>query len=201
MKKYGFTLIELLVVIAIIAILAAILFPVFAKAREKARQTSCISNLKQIGIAELQYAQDYDETLPLAVSLIGWRVYTYFDLIQPYVKNTQLFRCPSDSVGEVDFTAIGAGRHCYCPNLRWVTGNTKFLHGVITGWNMPSASLSDLVDASAMPSVADAKGPVDANLVSKVVPGQRHNGGCNIVYCDGHAKWLNPEQAEDLHLK
>ncbi|MEN6304741.1 MAG: prepilin-type N-terminal cleavage/methylation domain-containing protein, partial [Armatimonadia bacterium] len=64
MKRRGFTLIELLVVIAIIAILAAILFPVFAKAREKARQSSCLSNMKQMGLACLQYAQDYDEVLP-----------------------------------------------------------------------------------------------------------------------------------------
>ena len=93
MKRTGFTLIELLVVIAIIALLAAILFPVFAKAREKARQASCLSNEKQIGLAFLQYCADYDETLPVGLNYAGagWagQVYTY-------VKSVNVYRCPDD---------------------------------------------------------------------------------------------------------
>ena len=99
MRK-GFTLIELLVVIAIIAILAAILFPVFARARENARKSSCQSNLKQIGLGVLQYSQDYDEkycpnnwqatgAVPTPQSLTAW------NMILPYVKNTGVFKCPS----------------------------------------------------------------------------------------------------------
>ncbi len=95
-KKSGFTLIELLVVIAIIAILAAILFPVFAQAREKARQTSCLSNQKQLGTAILMYKQDYDETYPAGNHppdqwANGWPLTT-----APYIKNLGVFRCPSD---------------------------------------------------------------------------------------------------------
>ena len=91
----GFTLIELLVVIAIIAILAAILFPVFAKVREKARQTACLSNMKQIGLAELQYTEDYDETTSGAYkgAIYGQRT-TYEELIYPYIKSTAVFFCP-----------------------------------------------------------------------------------------------------------
>ncbi len=96
----AFTLIELLVVIAIIAILAAILFPVFARARENARRSSCMSNLKQIGLGVLQYTQDYDENFPLARtgasvasgSPLGWA-----DSIQPYLKSLQIYQCPSDT--------------------------------------------------------------------------------------------------------
>ncbi len=88
-RSMGFTLIELLVVIAIIAILAAILFPVFAQAREKARQTSCLSNMKQVGLGVLMYSQDYDELYPLGSHLLGaaTAATTWQDLIEPYVKS------------------------------------------------------------------------------------------------------------------
>jgi len=97
-RNQGFTLIELLVVIAIIAILAAILFPVFAQAREKARQTTCASNLKQLGLGEMMYAQDYDQHyLPWWGDGVtkgqGWS-----SILMPYVKNEQLFTCPSDGI-------------------------------------------------------------------------------------------------------
>ena len=93
--KAGFTLIELLVVIAIIAILAAILFPVFAQAREKARSISCLSNMKQLGNAVTMYEQDYDETTPGGMNGYGGGS-GYAGQIYPYVKSTQVFRCPSD---------------------------------------------------------------------------------------------------------
>jgi len=108
-KREGFTLIELLVVIAIIAILAAILFPVFARAREKARTANCQSNLKQQALAVLMYAQDYDETLPLAAMNVGagnavypdgstGTYYLWYHPLFPYIKNVQLWNCPSTSV-------------------------------------------------------------------------------------------------------
>ncbi len=128
--RHGFTLIELLVVIAIIAILAAILFPVFARAREKARQTSCLSNLKQIGLAALMYAQDYDEIYPPGlIDSPGAgqgpvSQSTYFvtckltaDLIYPYVKNRQAFFCPSGDRGNTYSGDYGFNRRI-CPDMR-----------------------------------------------------------------------------------
>ena len=112
----AFTLIELLVVIAIIAILAAILFPVFAQAREAARQTACTSNLKQIGIGLKMYQQDYDETYPPsqtgATLLVSWPT-----MMQPYIKNAQVFICPSTFGGAfpVDRTLMPIGPfRSYC---------------------------------------------------------------------------------------
>jgi prepilin-type N-terminal cleavage/methylation domain-containing protein/prepilin-type processing-associated H-X9-DG protein len=103
----GFTLIELLVVIAIIAILASILFPVFARARENARRASCQSNMKQIGLGILQYTQDYDEKFPAGVPATyrgpGWAGECY-----PYIKSAQIFKCPSDSTVPDAPTVVGA---------------------------------------------------------------------------------------------
>src|SRR5512142_2127535 len=96
-NRTGFTLIELLVVIAIIAILAAILFPVFAKAREKARQSSCGSNVKQLMLGIMQYTQDYDELYPMGGNGAPFNR-RWHQLIDPYVKNTQVLVCPSASV-------------------------------------------------------------------------------------------------------
>jgi prepilin-type N-terminal cleavage/methylation domain-containing protein len=104
-KNRGFTLIELLVVIAIIAILAAILFPVFARARENARRASCQSNLKQIGLGLLQYTQDYDETLPPAGHFnTSPQIWVWMDL-DPYIKSQQLWKCPSNTGGSTTWTA------------------------------------------------------------------------------------------------
>lgn len=106
--RRGFTLIELLVVIAIIGILASILFPVFARARENARRSACLSNMKQIGLGIMQYLQDYDDIYPLTYSNINGSANGYQDdgrnrgwayNLQPYLKSTQILQCPSDSAG------------------------------------------------------------------------------------------------------
>lgn len=115
-RKSAFTLIELLVVIAIIAILAAILFPVFGRARENARRSSCQSNLKQISLGLMQYNQDYDERMPAGVGQGSVQYYlpgnvpaTWDLLIQPYIKSTQVLTCPSDT-GSIEFTLPNYGR-------------------------------------------------------------------------------------------
>src|SRR5579871_1074133 len=113
-RPRGFTLIELLVVIAIIAILSAILFPVFAQAREKARQTVCLSNLKQLGLAVEMYVQDYDETFPkeefwdTSSPFSDYYLWSSANCIQPYMKNVDIYRCPSDSF-DAEFDAAYYG--------------------------------------------------------------------------------------------
>jgi prepilin-type N-terminal cleavage/methylation domain-containing protein/prepilin-type processing-associated H-X9-DG protein len=97
----GFTLIELLVVIAIISILAAILFPVFGRARENARRSSCQSNLKQLSLGVLQYQQDYDERYAPMLNVIGGNLLGWSQFVQPYVKSTQIFSCPSDTTSNL----------------------------------------------------------------------------------------------------
>ncbi len=119
LRKKGFTLIELLVVIAIIAILAAILFPVFARARENARRASCQSNLKQIGLGLLQYSQDYDEKMvaygyaatgqPYEPSNPANGNYKWMDAINPYLKSEQIFDCPSGTFSNTKYRFAGPG--------------------------------------------------------------------------------------------
>lgn len=193
--RKGFTLIELLVVIAIIAILAAILFPVFAKAREKARQTSCLSNLKQIGLGLLMYAQDYDERFPLfGWNADPWTVPTtlyWYDLIYPYVKNTQLYQCPSKA------GTLGGGWwwRDYGYNCGWMQNRAlaeipRPAEKIIVGdtwsgqWNQdPRISPGNSWD--------DPPGRATGNGCS--APQRIHNDGGNFLFTDGHAKWMRPE--------
>jgi len=144
-KLIGFTLIELLVVIAIIAILAAILFPVFSRAREKARQASCSSNLKQIALAAIQYTQDYDEMLvPDRVGPTTGE-FSWCACIYPYIKSNQVFTCPSQSIAGswLDYT--------YNWNLPWIYGNQG-------GGGQSPRPISALQLPSSTVSYADALG-------------------------------------------
>jgi prepilin-type N-terminal cleavage/methylation domain-containing protein/prepilin-type processing-associated H-X9-DG protein len=199
MARRGFTLIELLVVIAIIAILAAILFPVFAKAREKARQSSCLSNVKQIMLAHLQYAQDYDEMfcktgrwntvreVPVVSGANMW----WDQAITPYIKNSQIFKCPSAGT-------YGLGYMLWEP----VTGG---LAGISMGAiKAPSEcilmfdqSVYDTAGATGAstyisdpPHGANPSDPNEYTVVSRFST-TRHNDGSNLGYYDGHAKWAS----------
>jgi len=202
MKK-GFTLIELLVVIAIIAILAAILFPVFAKAREKARQTSCLSNMKQFGLGILQYAQDYDERLcpNYSYGSPGANLQWWDDLIQPYTKNYQLLVCPSDTATTYTWARTPGQPN---PLLYSYAANSNGGGSTVPiGGGGASCSLAQLLDPSNTILIAESNDielntyltEVDAYAADGIgTIDKRHNDGSNWLFADGHAKWLQKSQ-------
>jgi prepilin-type N-terminal cleavage/methylation domain-containing protein/prepilin-type processing-associated H-X9-DG protein len=190
--RRGFTLIELLVVIAIIAILAAILFPVFAKAREKARQTSCLSNAKQITLAILSYTQDYDEMLPLIYNNFNMSpgyVYWMHEIV-PYCKNVQLFRCPSNNSSKAPSDAHTSGG--------WVASTTPSCYQINTNIvSIPSAALGSVESPAEVFLLWDANASSHgANGITYLpdtyfyMRGFWHNEGCNYGFVDGHAKYF-----------
>jgi prepilin-type N-terminal cleavage/methylation domain-containing protein/prepilin-type processing-associated H-X9-DG protein len=204
MRRRGFTLIELLVVIAIIAILAAILFPVFARARAKARQTACLSNQKQLALAQLMYAEDYDGRLCGAnfnwevnkyggnsgcdqadpntwMNCYGNLFYKYMvNAINPYIRNMQLWTCPSDGDGNVNNIGPTEGWVSYHWFVKWVynDGDPGYPD---TGPNL------------------DPPKTTDRNAASRIIYGEygifgwegnngNHDNGYNCSFFDGHAK-------------
>ncbi|MEN6301106.1 MAG: DUF1559 domain-containing protein [Armatimonadia bacterium] len=195
MKK-GFTLIELLVVIAIIAILAAILFPVFAKAREKARQSSCLSNVKQIMLGVLSYAQDYDEVLPYASHWGEPTPRNWWQYLDPYVKNAQIFICPSQRGASCDYGwnyqnfgyRAAANTYQYGPGQSLgavLMPAETILIGDDPDTGMYGAGGIYIYGPTQVSPPADGIGNVSG----------RHNDGGNYAFCDGHAKWLSRSQA------
>ncbi len=218
-KRGGFTLIELLVVIAIIAILAAILFPVFAQAREKARGISCLSNMKQLGTAFTMYLQDYDEkvlpryqacpsTGPVNSGQLLWTA-----TIQPYVKNKQIFVCPSAQ--NTNFADQWKQWDASIPDTNNRGRVSVGYNQTISGWYYPNADgcgdmilpvLAEIVAPSKNVMFADSmsgnigdgfRGYLFGNTAMNVpyvgTPGgsfgARHSEGTNLTFFDGHAKW------------
>lgn len=189
----AFTLIELLVVIAIIAILAAILFPVFGRARENARRASCQSNLKQIALGMQQYTQDFDETF-LEQDVAN--DYHYAHILQPYLKSRQIFVCPSAAGPTVDITATfpSDGR-----DYSWISESTTY--GNYTGsYGMNSvlhgAALAEIQEPARTAMLFDA-GHVAATGAAdpRIFGSARHFEGYNVAYADGHVKWFNRRRA------
>lgn len=210
----GFTLIELLVVIAIIAILAAILFPVFGRARENARRTSCLSNMKQIGIANMMYTQDYDGVYVPDYSVVNGITQLWPHLLMPYTKSSQVFSCPSS---ELVWTPIDAD-HDY--RVKYLLKDAKISYGM-NYWINPrrfsdsseagiprSADTIQIIETgnsgtegwylSFSPAYSyaypnDATYGAGTDPVNGERPGRvarRHFEGANMSFADGHAKWM-----------
>jgi len=207
-ERKGFTLIELLVVIAIIAILAAILFPVFAQAREKGRQTQCVSNIRQNIQAVLMYTSDYGGTYPFGVGGTGNMVVHLFDLLHPYRKNQGVLTCPSypGANNGVDWVARLQGRmglrsagtfryFAYVPNYGVFGTQT-------CGMQVGRRLRARVITESFVPRPAETIALVDGywhryggtswhDYWFKIDFWPRHHLGGVIAYLDGHAKWAH----------
>jgi len=201
-RKRGFTLIELLVVIAIIAILAAILFPVFARARENARRASCQSNLKQISLGAAQYSQDYDEQMVPHRIPSPNRYFAWHEIIQPYVKSTQLLVCPSNADKRLSYSYSGhmgfGARTTSLAALNLPAQTPVFIDAMGTTsatnalWFYMPGTNSDSTQAGGTTEFCrTAVGGADA---TESVDGCTNTGlhleGANYAFADGHVKFL-----------
>jgi prepilin-type N-terminal cleavage/methylation domain-containing protein len=201
-RAKGFTLIELLVVIAIIAILAAILFPVFAEARENARKTACLSNMKQITLGLMQYVQDYDETFPLV--RFDWpRVpYTWREAVQPYIKSIDVFRDPSNPDASRVLTPgrpPGVDTSCWgspqVPKSYSYNGNIFQRGG--SEYGAPLAQIQQPAEALLIADMS-RNGCPDSGSWCFTQPAESgcirlaHRCANNWGYVDGHVKWAPP---------
>lgn len=198
--RRGFTLIELLVVIAIIAILAAILFPVFAKAREKARQSSCLSNTRQIGVGLVAYIQDYDEALPGCYVGVWTGAFwspsnpngnrRWHQVVEPYIKNFQIWICPSSNsaLGALDY---GVNRSVFPEDVN----PAKLARFTAPADTIAVSERPNTSGASQHPYHCAAYGRYGCCHVQDT-----HNEGGNYVFLDGHSKWLRSESTRGLWL-
>jgi prepilin-type N-terminal cleavage/methylation domain-containing protein/prepilin-type processing-associated H-X9-DG protein len=199
MRRSGFTLIELLVVIAIIAILAAILFPVFARAREKARQASCCSNVKQLMLARLMYAQDYDETcVPNRPGMPPdpWGTTTWRVAIQPYVKNIQLLICPSAPYARCEKDWGPAPTHNDYPANYCCNGNVFSDPVKMAAIVRPAHQMEILETRDFWPDLGTWTMNWDYGDGGGAI-GFWHSSGQNVGFSDGHVKWFKIRQVLD----
>ncbi|MGI5820274.1 MAG: DUF1559 domain-containing protein [Armatimonadota bacterium] len=195
LRSRGFTLIELLVVIAIIAILAAILFPVFARARDKAEQNSCLNNLKQIALAELMYQNDNDERTAAVtnwpVNTSTWSRYTWVTMLMPYVKNTEVFSCPSQR--EERMYRVSTVTTSWGANPWELSSYSASRIGVASGPTYYTYVYAYRVTATIKypaDCVFAADGTDSICRLNETNVAAIHNEGANFAFFDGHAKWF-----------
>ena len=188
-RRTAFTLVELLVVVAIIAILAAILFPVFTRARQKANQTTCTSNLKQLGAAVAQYTQDNDEDEPISEYMNGTCAETAQASLMPYLKSTQLLVCPGSTASFNLAYIMGILSINACPDVptvdNYALNNSVIPNSFIVGFK--PVALATLTNPS------ETVAAYDGNLSGLATNFQWdiqavHNGTANLMFADGHVK-------------
>ena len=198
-KKRGFTLIELLVVIAIIAILAAILFPAFAKARESARRITCVNNLKQIGTAIMQYTQEFDEKLPPASLVLNGNDVIWPEMIKPYLQDAAVYKCPSNT-STAYLTAVNSPLNTYINHYQAnggeIDGSALLgTNGTAPMNNNRGAALSEIKSPTKLILIAEHAGnilfPWNGTNANNLIF-QGHLGTTNFLFSDGHVKSMRP---------